>query len=191
MFEKKKLIIVCATQRKAYGNLLAQLISAKDDCGENVVGCKDGSVIATVWDDKQYADNEPTLSTEQCVLFIGKSKGSKHALAALEDYEVFSRHGTRFYRHGNRAGITVDNRLLSQAEYDEFLEYASLCGKEFKDRVNVKAARGSLLWKLLSTNYLMNKTVQGLLAKKHVTDQQYRLGVIDVYLNELPRFLEG
>lgn len=47
------------------------LISAKDDKEGEVVGVADGSVEAVVWSEKAFADNEPTLSSNAHVLFIG------------------------------------------------------------------------------------------------------------------------
>lgn len=53
------------------------LVSAKDDKEGEIVGVADGSVEAVVWRGKAFADNEPTLSSNAYVLFIGDTKLSK------------------------------------------------------------------------------------------------------------------
>lgn len=45
---RKKLIIVCTPKTKVYAYQLLQLIGKKDDTGNGVVRCKDGSVEVTV-----------------------------------------------------------------------------------------------------------------------------------------------
>lgn len=85
MFEKptKKLIIVTDEKDKPYANYLMALISAKDDKAGEVVGVADGSVEAVVWSEKAFADNEPTLSSNAHVLFIGDTKLSKSQRGGL------------------------------------------------------------------------------------------------------------
>lgn len=53
------------------------LVCAKDDKEGEVVGVADGSVEAVVWSEKAFADNEPTLSSNAHVLFIGDTKLSE------------------------------------------------------------------------------------------------------------------
>ena len=62
--EKKKLIIVCTPETKVYAYQLLQLIGEKDDTETEIVGCKDGSVQAAIWEEKYYLSNECQLFTQ-------------------------------------------------------------------------------------------------------------------------------
>ena len=65
----KKLVIVCEERLRSYGDFLAQLISRKDDTEENIIGVKDGSVVAQVWTEAEYEGNQAQISSEQYILF--------------------------------------------------------------------------------------------------------------------------
>lgn len=45
----KKLIIVCEERLRKYGDFLSQLVSLEDDKDDEVIGVKDGTVVAQVW----------------------------------------------------------------------------------------------------------------------------------------------
>ena len=69
----KKLIIVCEEKLRHYGDFLSQLISRKDDNESEVIGIKDGSAAAQVWNEKEYSANSAQISSEQYILFIGNT----------------------------------------------------------------------------------------------------------------------
>ena len=120
MFEKqaKKLIIVTDEKNKPYANYLLALISAKDDKEGEVVGVADGSVEAVIWSEKNYADNEPTLSSNAHVLFLGDTKLSKAQRGGLS--VKFDDFGLKYGWLGKRAVMYVDHVITSVVEYNRF-----------------------------------------------------------------------
>lgn len=68
---KKKLIIVSNDGERKYATYLQQLVSALDDEDGKQVGVKDGSVDATIWDEKRFNDNEYAISSSNKILFVG------------------------------------------------------------------------------------------------------------------------
>ena len=195
--QKRKLVIVCDEKTKIYATQLTQLISDNDDVDDKIVGCKDGTVVATIWDEKQYRDNEPTLSTEQDILFIGKSKASKAAISALEDKEIFNEHGIHFYKRGNMSAIVVEDRMLKKDEYTAFIEFSKKNDKEFKTKASLNplnSANNVLKGIGILLPYVypiaIYSIVAGNKAKKQIIDQQYKLGVFYFYMTELNKFLE-
>lgn len=124
MFEKltKKIIIVTDEKNKPYANYLMALISAKDDKEGEVVGVADGSAEAVVWSEKAFADNEPTLSSNAHVLFIGDTKLSKSQRGGLVvKYDDF---GLKYGWLGKRAVMYVDRVISNVVEYNRFYEFA-------------------------------------------------------------------
>ena len=124
MFEKqvKKLIIVTDEKNKPYANYLLALISAKDDKEGEVVGVEDGSVEAVIWSEKNYADNEPTLSSNAHVLFLGDSKLSKTQRGGMS--VKFDDFGLKYGWLGKRAVMYVDHVITNVVEYNRFYDYA-------------------------------------------------------------------
>ena len=70
----KKLIIVSGEKERIYAELLSSLIALKDDDVDNniIIGIRDGSVEAVVWDEKVYNDNRSQLGSNTKILFLGK-----------------------------------------------------------------------------------------------------------------------
>lgn len=125
----KKLIIVCEEKLKIYGNFLSQLISLKDDNDDSVVGTKDGAVAAQVWTEKEYSANAAQISSEQYILFIGNSaliKENRHFMR-----EKFSKYGMKYGWLGKRGVMLVEN-VVSDDEYDNFIDFASKIHPEIK-----------------------------------------------------------
>lgn len=191
--QKRKLVIVCDKKTKIYATQLTQLISDNDDAEDKIVGCKDGTVIATIWDEKQYRDNEPTLSTEQDILFIGKSKAAKVAISALEDKEIFNEHGIHFYKRGNMSAIVVEDRMLKKEEYNAFIEFCKKNEKIFETKVSLnplKSANNALKGIGILFPLVYPLEIYSNKAKQQLIDQQYKLGVSYFYMTELNKFLE-
>lgn len=125
MFENtnvKKLIIVSDEKTKPYANYLMALISANDDKEDEVVGIKDGSVEAVVWSEKDFADNEPTLSSKAYILFIGDNKLSKSQRGGMGI--KFEQFGMHYGWLGKRAVMFVDRTITNCIEYDDFYQSA-------------------------------------------------------------------
>lgn len=149
-----KLIIVVDEKTRSYGELLSALVSMKDDkldengivLPDGIVGIKDGSVEAVVWDEKIYADNLATLGSSVKVLFIGDSDSAKPIMANINFDNEFSPYGVFFGSLGNRAVIYADRKKLSnKKKYDEFINaYSSFIigvGTEYTEAQNVEAVR--------------------------------------------------
>lgn len=125
MFEAnkpRKLIIVCDDKTKPYANYLMALISAKDDKEDEVIGVRDGSVEAVVWSEKDFANNEPTLSSNAHVLFIGDTKLSKTQRGGLGI--KFNQYGMQYGWLGKRAVLFVDRTITNAVEYNGFYDFA-------------------------------------------------------------------
>jgi len=191
--QKKKLVIVCDEKTKIYATQLTQLISDNDDIDDEIVGCKDGTVVATIWGEKQYRDSEPTLSTEQDILFIGKSKAAKAAISALEDKEIFNGHGIHFYKRGNMSAIVVEDRMLKKEEYNAFIEFCKKNEKKFETKISLnplKSPNKTLKAIGILFPLVFPFEIYGNKAKQQIIDQQYKFGVSYFYMTELNKFLE-
>lgn len=118
----KKLIIVVDENTKAYGELLSALITLKDDTEESVIGVKDGSVEAVVWDEKVYQSNAPQLSSTNKIVFIGSTKAAQPIMTSISFANRFDKHGIYIGALGNKAVIYVDkNEINSANKYNSFI----------------------------------------------------------------------
>lgn len=139
MFEDVlNLILVGDDKSKEYCELMAMLISAKDDKKEKVseqetkliekVGIMDGSVACQIWTDKNYADT-PT-SSEQKFLFIGDTDASKKINSNIRRCDD-NNFGVKMGWMGNKAIISVDYDVMKndlRKKYTEFYNaYFALC----------------------------------------------------------------
>ena len=116
-----KLIIVYSKNTKAFANYLQGLIGSKDDEGDKIIGVKDGSVMTVVWSDAQYNDQKPTLSGDDRVVFIGKSKLINDENFGIES--KYSKYGMSYGWLGTRAYLRVD-KDLSGREMKDFIKVA-------------------------------------------------------------------
>ena len=78
------LIIVYQKDTKKHAEYLRDLIGLRDDTADSVVGLKDGSVKAVIFEDKEFYKNEKNNTSEQKVVYIGNCKGSE----SLRDVRV-------------------------------------------------------------------------------------------------------
>ena len=141
MFEKqvKKLIIVTDEKNKPYANYLMALISAKDDKEGEIVGIADGSVEAVVWSEKNFADNEPTLSSSAHILFMGDTKLSKNQRGGLSI--KFDDFGLIYGWLGKRAVMYVDHVITNVVEYNRFYDYAIKYQENFTKAIERKTVQ--------------------------------------------------
>lgn len=133
----KKLIIVCDDKTKEYANYLRQLISLVDDTEDKIRGVEDGSVEAAVWTDKEYLANSAKISSSEHVLFLGDSKVSKSEISSM--IVKFDKFGMKYGWLGKRGMLSVDNKMLSEEDYDQFLAYCKEYESEF-EKVTIKQA---------------------------------------------------
>ena len=135
----KKLIIVTGEKETAYAELLSSLISLKDDDMENnqIVGIKDGSVEAVVWNEAVYNDNKPQLGSNTKLIFVGKNKTSEAIISSIRFNKDIEKYGIKVGSLSNKAVLYVEpNELLNnKALYDEFYERYIELTKRFDDTV--------------------------------------------------------
>ena len=209
MFEekKKKLIIVCIPDTKVYAYQLLQLIGEKDDTETEIVGCKDGSVQAAIWEEKYYLHNEHTLSSDEKVVFIGNMKIVKSILPNIE--EKYNKYGMKYGWLGNRSVIYVDKRFLTEDDYLSFYQYSVENGKRFEKlkegELVVEKKSVGIDWiykgepvvekltfkdKFLSVSGKIQTGITSPAMKKKVREQQYNMATYHFYLYGLSHFLE-
>lgn len=164
MFEKpvKKLIIVTDEKNKPYANYLMALISAKDDKEGEVVGIADGSVEAVIWSEKNYADNEPTLSSNAHVLFLGDTKLSKTQRGGLNI--KFDDFGLKYGWLGKRAVMYVDRVISNVVEYNRFYDYAIKYQENFTKAIERKTVQMQVAGEIVEVDEKEYKKLHG----KHV-----------------------
>ena len=122
--QKKKLVLVYDSETEKQAYYLIQMVSNSDDTDDKNVGVKDGTVDATMWDEKKYVDNRPTLSSATYVLFMGNGSVAKMARAHIP--EVHGNVGMHYGWLGTQGFLYVDDASLDRDNYPEFEE---LCEK--------------------------------------------------------------
>ena len=194
--KQQKLIIVCDEKTLNTANYLVQLISLKDDHEENVVGIEDGSVDAVIWLEKNYHDNQATLSSNAHVLFIGDSKIAKSQRTSI--VEKHNAHGMIYGWLGKRAVMYIDKPAIKQEEYAAFQEYA----KQYKDKVETlitkldaegilqEAAIGAALLVWLGPIGGGIEAVRFFKKRQEVIQQQMDCLALIMYLEGISKFLE-
>ena len=194
--KQQELIIVCDEKTLKTANYLVQLISLKDDHEENVVGIKDGSVNAVIWLEKNYHDNQATLSSNAHVLFIGDSKIAKSQRTSI--VEKHNAHGMIYGWLGKRAVMYIDKPAIKQEEYAAFQEYA----KQYKDKVETlvtkldaegiiqEAAIGAALLVWLGPIGGGIEAVRFFKKRQEVIQQQMDCLALIMYLEGIGKFLE-
>lgn len=193
--EKKKLLIVCDSQTKVFANQLSQLISVNDDTENEVIGSKDSSIVASVWEEKYYLENEAKISSDQDIIFIGTSKSSKSVIPNIT--EKLNQYGIHYGWLGHKAVIYVEDKLLKKDEYDNFNEFCRQQQKEFEEKVklnNLNTKPTNIREIVLLWNYIYPITIFGIIsnmkAKKKIMKQQYNMAVYHFYMTALTTFLE-
>lgn len=192
--KKTSLIIVCTEKTKKYANYLIQLIGMKDDTDDKIVGLKDGSVEAAVWNEKEYKANLPKIKSSENILFIGSNKMMKDEAANMD--EIFNSYGMRFKSLGHRAVMYVEDKLLKKRDYEAFIDLCNKYQKSFeKVHLNfVNTANPIVKWVGVFAPIVYPAAIYGLVsgtrAKGKIMDQQFTFLVLYSYLELLPKFLE-
>lgn len=193
--EKKKLLIVCDAKTKVYANQLSQLISANDDNEDEVIGSKDGTVVASVWEERHFLANEANISSEQNILFIGSSKPAKLVIPNV--IEKFNQHGIHYGWLGNQAVIHVEDNLLTKEQYDSFIDFCKQNHREIEEKIKLKqihSTPNTVKGLAILLPYVYPIAIFGIIssmkAKKEIMKQQYHTAVYHFYMNALTPFLE-
>ena len=115
-------VIVEARGCGKYSKQLYNLIGTNDDEGEVIVGPRDGSVQASIFDERKFVDNQ--LSSEQKVIFIGNPKFARDYLDALDSLatDQFDEHGIHIRIGGKHASVSVDSGGVTKETYWSFLD---------------------------------------------------------------------
>lgn len=218
----KKLIIVTGEKESVYAELLSSLITLKDDDVENntVVGIKDGSVEAVVWNEDIYNDNKAQLGSNTKLIFIGKNKSSEAVIPNIRFDKDMAKYGVNVGSLGNKAVLYIEsNTLFSNKDlYDGFYEKYIELTERFDDSV----ADTESIKKATHTDGIGEafekgtKAVKGLFGKikgapagkeknegtdffkigtkiessKLISDQMLRYAVLSFYLDGLAGFME-
>lgn len=127
------LVIVEAKGCGKYSKQLYNMVGTNDDDGETVVGPRDGSVQASIFDENKFKCNQ--LSSEQKVVFIGTPRFAKDYLEALDSLatDKFDKHGIHMRIGGKHASVFVDKGVDSKEAYWDFLEFAESKGQQLTD----------------------------------------------------------
>lgn len=130
---QEPVVIVEAKGCGKYSKQLYNLIGTNDDEGETIVGPKDGSVQASIFDERKFNDNQ--LSSEQKIIFVGGPKYARDYLDALDSLatDKFDEHGIHMRIGGKHASVTVDGGATAKEDYWAFLEYATSKGRDYPD----------------------------------------------------------
>lgn len=198
--EPTVIVIVEAKGKGKYARLLYSLIGTNDDDGENVVGPVDGSVQATIFDEKKLTSNP--LSSIQRTVFIGDPKFAKDDLDALDALagERLDIYGIRIRIAGKQASISVDGKTSSKEDYWAFLEYAASKGFDLPDLLADLRGDGDKCGDSRGVARILNGITRGAkgigdmaaLARSAagIEDQKYQLAIRIFYLENLRAFAE-
>lgn len=206
--KEDSIVIVYDDNCKSYANHLIQLIGIKNAKDTEKAGVKDESIKAVMWDTKKYRDTEVALTSNMKVVWIGRSKNTK--LFNENAVKRYSKYGIEYGWLGSRAVITVDNKDLSDKDYEKFIIEAQMTAKEFElktkssgnrvsDGVTVAAIFGSTIFTPLNSviiwnSLLLKYTLKALKSKKlrdEIKKQRYNFAVLKFYHEHLKEFVEG
>ena len=149
---RKSLIIVCGDSDRKYATYIQQLISAFDDEGDEIVGTRDGSVDAVVWDEKHYLDNMKKLNSSNHILFIGDTNAAKEARCNMD--VRFDELGMSYGWLGTQAFMRVADNSLNKDNYEHFKELCAKYGKSFEKELNMFP----VLWNVDSRDWCSQNT---------------------------------
>lgn len=198
---KESVVIVEAKGCGKYSKQLYTLIGTNDDVDEeNIVGPVDGSVEASVFDEKRFAATP--LSSDQKIIFVGHPKSASDYVDAIESEatEKFAEYGISICISGKQACVYVDEKDLSCEGYWEFLDFAKENGQDLEDLLfelhlklegeteQKKAAPLRLAGKIAdSAGY----KVAFLKKAGDIKEQKYRFAIKKLYIDYLRAFVEA
>ena len=179
------LIIIC--KDKMLSTQMFDLINSQDDLDEdNIVGTKDGSVHAIIWNESAWLAFKDKLTQEDRVLIIGEVK---NALPLTPGQVRFEKYGIKYGWNRQIATIEADPKALrKKKDYEEFLSAMDTIQFTEKQKKNVKmkfgwgtAAKLALFPPLLLTDFLRENP--------KIRKQQLLVGIYTLYMRDLAEFL--
>ena len=196
---KEAVVIVEAKDCGKYCKQLYTLIGTNDDSEDEIVGPVDGSVEASVFDEKQFAATP--LSSDQKIIFIGRPKSAKDYLDAIETEATVRmvEHGIRIHVSGKQASIDVVGNGLGSEDYWAFLDYAKEHGQELEDLLkDLRPQENEQEGRVFAPLAFVGKAVGGAgasistaLKGGDIRDQQFRFAIKTFYLEYLRAFVEA
>ena len=185
MFEKKEVIIVYDNESKEYCDYLFALISTKKD------------TVARCLSLQQYEENIATLSSENNIIFIGNNKIIESKIKYTNN--TFKKYGMNYGWIGRHCMLYVEDEMLEQDEYREYIDYTSKINTKFKEE-NMSAlaiqqnssivSLFSLFTPILGLGYIAYKLYSNYSDnKKKIKDQQYGTLINIFFTNGLDKFL--
>ena len=169
------------------------------DSEDEIVGPVDGSVEASVFDEKQFAATP--LSSDQKIIFIGRPKSAKDYLDAIETEATVRmvEHGIRIHVSGKQASIDVVGNGLGSEDYWAFLDYAKEHGQELEDLLkDLRPQENEQEGRVFAPLAFVGKAVGGAgasistaLKGGDIRDQQFRFAIKTFYLEYLRAFVEA
>lgn len=209
MFDQRdtrtKLILVHSDNTSVFANYLQMLISAKDDKEDEIVGVKDGTVMTTIWSEKDYLAQKPILSSMDHILFIGRGKNLSQETYGMVG--IFDKFGMQYGWLGKHGYLRVTGRALKKEQLSNFFEFAKLYDPTIDENDVIKtnvhgnsannkgvldfvkkgvivAAAGPLFGGAL----LINDKIK---IKDRIRSCQYKTATIVFYRDGLAEFLKG
>lgn len=192
--EKKSLFIVFDNDTEELANYIFQLISLKDDKEDGtLVGPKDGSIKASLWEEKKFLDNRPEICSDNHILLLGSKVVNKNRSHMPS---VFSEYGMNYGWLGKTAYIYVESKAYRKEIYDNFVAWAKKDKEDFQASITEdnKVALGAAL--------AVSAIVGGLAAsggllltryfkKKGMYLRERRIAIaLHFYLRDLAKFME-
>lgn len=196
---KESVVIVEAKGCGKYCKQLYTLIGTNNDSKDDVIGPVDGSVEASIFNEKQFAST--LLSSDQKIIFVGRSKAAKDYLDAIETEATVRlvEHGIKIHVSGKQAYIDVAGNGLSSEDYHAFLDYTKEHGQEFEDLMkDLRQEKDEQEGKVIVPLAFIGKAVSNASASistalkdRGVRDQQFRFAIKLFYLKYLRTFVEA
>lgn len=200
---KTKLVIVHSENTAAFANYLQMLITTNKDQDSVKVGPADKTIETTVWSDKDYAAQKPTLSNQDHILFIGRSK-----ILSEEAYGMtkkFDNYGMQYGWLGKHAYMKVSEERFTKNMLDSYIEFAkkydpeltfeNIFGPEAQNEWRKRNKTHALLEKGAIIGFFGSIGSQVLLERKKqmslFRSSQYRVLTLAFYKEGLTNFLEG
>ena len=185
MFDKKEVIIIYDNESKEYCDYLFALISTKKD------------TVARCLSLQQYEENIATLSSENNIIFIGNNKITESKIKYTNN--TFKKYGMNYGWIGRHCMLYVEDEMLEQDEYREFIDYTSKINTKFKEEnMSVLAIQQnssivslfSLFTPILGLGYIAYKLYSNYSDnKKKIKNQQYGTLINIFFTNGLDKFL--
>ena len=190
----KKLIIVTGDKETVYAELLSSLITLKDDDIENntVVGIKDGSVEAVVWNEDIYNDNKAQLGSNTKLIFIGKNKSSEAVIPSIRFDKDMTKYGVYVGSIGNKAVLYIESNTtesIKKATHTDGIGEAFGKGTKAVKGLFGKI-KGAPVEKAKNEGTDFFKISTKIEASKLISDQMLRYAVLSFYLDGLAGFME-